>query len=190
MKKLRSHGAALIISWHDFEATKNLDAIYDRILPFQPDFVKIVSTAKTLSDNVTIMRFLERSRDEANLIGICMGEQGVITRVLGLRAGSVFTFASATAGEETGPGQIAARTLRRNLSHRPGRPVHQGLRRRRQSRAPLALAAHYNMAFRRETVNAVFLAAANHTPHRPAHSHARSPHPRHRHHHAAQDRRS
>ena len=41
-----------------------------------------------------------------------MGEQGIISRVLGLRAGSVFTFAAAHAGEETGPGQIEARTLR------------------------------------------------------------------------------
>jgi 3-dehydroquinate dehydratase/shikimate dehydrogenase len=157
MKKLRSHGAALIISWHDFESTKNLDAILDRILPFQPEFVKIVSTAKTLSDNVAMMRFLDRRRDEANLIGISMGEQGIISRVLGLRAGSVFTFASALPGEETGAGQIDARTLREtwridqiDQSTRvygvAGNPV-------RHSLSPLI----HNMAFRRETVNAVFL---------------------------------
>ena len=35
----------------------------------------------------------------------------MISRVLGLRAGSAFTFAAATPGEETAPGQIAARTL-------------------------------------------------------------------------------
>ena len=157
MKKLRSYGAALIISYHDFEATKNLDAVFDRILPFQPEFVKIVSTAKTLSDNVTMMRFLDRRRDEANLIGISMGDQGTISRVLGLRAGSVFTFASAQVGEETGAGQIDARTLREawridqiDASTRvygvAGNPV-------RHSLSPLM----HNMAFRRETVNAVFL---------------------------------
>jgi len=157
MKKLRSHGAALIISWHDFETTKNLDAILDRILPYQPEFAKIVSTAKTLADNVTMMDFLERRRDEANLIGISMGEQGTISRVLGLRAGSVFTFASALPGEETGPGQIDARTLRETwridqidqstkVYGVVGNPV-------RHSLSPLI----HNMAFRRETVNAVFL---------------------------------
>ncbi len=104
MKQLRSHGAALIVSWHDFEETKDLDKVFDRIQQYQPEFVKIVSTAKTLTDNVTMMRFLERRRDEANLIGISMGEQGTISRVLGLRAGSVFTFAAAHAGEETGAG--------------------------------------------------------------------------------------
>ena len=157
LKKLRSHGAALIISYHDFESTKNLDAIFDRILPFQPEFVKIVTTAKTLADNVTMMRFLDRRRDEANIIGISMGEQGTISRVLGLRAGSVFTFASAQAGEETGPGQIEARTLRETwridqidastkVYGVAGNPV-------RHSLSPLM----HNMAFRRETVNGVFL---------------------------------
>ncbi|HEX4066816.1 MAG TPA: shikimate dehydrogenase [Acidobacteriaceae bacterium] len=157
MKKLRSHGAALIVSYHDFEETKDLDKIFERIQQHQPEFVKIVSTAKTLTDNVTMMRFLERRRDEANLIGISMGDQGTISRVLGLRAGSVFTFASAQAGEETGPGQIDARTLREtwridqiDASTRvygvAGNPV-------RHSLSPLI----HNMAFRRETVNGVFL---------------------------------
>jgi 3-dehydroquinate dehydratase/shikimate dehydrogenase len=157
MKQLRSHGAALIVSWHDFEETKDLDKVFDRIQQYQPEFVKIVSTAKTLTDNVTMMRFLERRRDEANLIGISMGEQGTISRVLGLRAGSVFTFAAAHAGEETGPGQIEARTLRETwridqidastkVYGVAGNPV-------RHSLSPLM----HNMAFRRETVNGVFL---------------------------------
>lgn len=157
MKHLRSRGAALIISYHDFESTKDLDKIFDRIKPFQPEFAKIVSTAKTLTDNVTMMRFLERRRDEAELIGISMGDQGTISRVLGLRAGSVFTFASAHAGEETGAGQIDARTLREawridqidastKVYGVVGNPV-------RHSLSPLM----QNMAFRRETVNAVFL---------------------------------
>lgn len=157
MQKLRSCGAALIISWHDFEATRDLDEVYERIRPFAPEFMKIVSTAKSLTDNVTMMRFLERRRDEAELIGIAMGEQGTISRVLGLRAGSVFTFAAAHAGEETGPGQIDARTLREvwRIGHIDqstrvygvvGNPV-------RHSLSPLM----QNIAFRRETVNAVFL---------------------------------
>ncbi|MGA7523863.1 MAG: shikimate dehydrogenase [Acidobacteriaceae bacterium] len=157
MKKLRSYGAALIVSYHDFEATRDLDRILERILPFQPEFVKIVSTAKTLSDNVTMMRFLDRRRDETNLIGISMGEQGTISRVLGLRAGSVFTFAAPQVGAETGPGQIDARTLREawridqidastKVYGVAGSPV-------RHSLSPLM----HNIGFRRETVNAVFL---------------------------------
>src|ERR1700722_13127330 len=158
LQKLRDTGVALIISHHDFHATKDLDGIYKRIVPFKPDFVKIVPTAKTLTDNVTLMRFIERMEDHSNIIGICMGDAGIISRVLGLRAGSAFTFAAASTGEETGPGQIAARTLietyridqvdnATKVYGVAGNPI-------RSSLSPIMM----NTAFRRETVNAVYLA--------------------------------
>src|ERR1700734_667493 len=158
LQKLRDTGVALIISHHDFNATKDLDGIFKRIVPFQPDFIKIVPTAKTLVDNVTLMRFIERMEDHTNIIGICMGDAGIISRVLGLRAGSAFTFAAASIGEETGPGQIAARTLietyridqvdaATKVYGVAGNPI-------RSSLSPIMM----NTAFRRETVNAVYLA--------------------------------
>ena len=158
LQKLRDTGVALIISHHDFAATKDLDGIYKRIVPFAPDFIKIVPTAKTLTDNVTLMRFIERMEDHSNIIGICMGDAGIISRVLGLRAGSAFTFAAANTGEETGPGQIAARTLietyridqvdaATKVYGVAGNPI-------RSSLSPIMM----NTAFRRETVNAVYLA--------------------------------
>ncbi|WP_312024225.1 shikimate dehydrogenase [Edaphobacter aggregans] len=162
LQKLRDTGIALIISHHDFNATKDLDGIYQRIAPFQPDFVKIVPTAKSLTDNVTLIRFLERMTDNSNIIGICMGDAGIISRVLGLRAGSAFTFAAATPGEETGPGQIAARTLietyrvdqvdaATKVYGVAGNPIKSSL-------SPVMM----NTAFRRETVNAVYLALQSH----------------------------
>jgi 3-dehydroquinate dehydratase / shikimate dehydrogenase len=158
LQKLRDAGAALIISHHDFSSTKDLDGVYERIAPFHPDFIKIVPTAKTLTDNVTLMRFLERMTDNSNIIGICMGDAGIISRVLGVRAGSAFTFAAATPGEETGPGQIAARTLietyridqvdaATKVYGVAGNPIKSSL-------SPVMM----NTAFRRETVNAVYLA--------------------------------
>jgi 3-dehydroquinate dehydratase/shikimate dehydrogenase len=158
VKKFRENEAALLISYHDFNATKDLETIYDRIRPFAPEIIKIVPTAKCLADNVTMMRFLEEKRDEARVVGICMGDFGVISRVLGVRAGSLFTFAAATVGEETGPGQIAARTLLETyrldqveagtrVYGVAGNPI-------RHSLSPVMM----NTAFRRETVSAVFLA--------------------------------
>jgi 3-dehydroquinate dehydratase/shikimate dehydrogenase len=160
MERLRADGAAVIISHHDFHATKDLDGIYKRITPFAPDFIKVVPTAKSLTDNLTLMRFMERMEDRSNsnIVGICMGEPGIISRVLGLRAGSAFTFAAASLGEETAPGQIAARTLietyridqvdaATKVYGVAGNPI-------RSSLSPLMM----NTAFRRETVNAVYLA--------------------------------
>ena len=160
VEKLRSSSAALMLSHHDFQATKDLDGILARMKPFQPEFYKIVPTAKTLADNLTLMHFLERTSDSMNasVVGICMGEVGIISRVLGLRAGSAFTFASAHVGEETAPGQIAARTLLETyridqvdaatkVYGVAGNPIKSSL-------SPLMM----NTAFRRETVNAVYLA--------------------------------
>jgi len=159
MSQLREAGAAVIISYHDFHATKELDSVYRRIKPYGSDFIKIVPTARSLSDNLTLMKFLERVEDESNssVVGICMGEAGIISRVLGLRAGSAFTFAAATQGEETAPGQIAARTLLETyrvdqvdaatkIYGVAGNPIKSSL-------SPLMM----NTAFRRETVNAVYL---------------------------------
>src|ERR1700733_4552428 len=69
LEKLRDTGVALLISHHDFNATKDLEGIYKRIQPFQPDFIKIVPTAKSLTDNVTLMRFIEHMDNHSNIIG-------------------------------------------------------------------------------------------------------------------------
>ena len=158
LQRLRDSGIGMLISHHDFNGTRDLDDIFSRIDAFHPDFIKIVPTAKSLIDNLTLIRFLERMSDHSNIIGICMGDAGIISRVLGVRAGSAFTFAAATLGEETGPGQIAARTLietyridqvdaATKVYGVAGNPI-------RSSLSPIMM----NTAFRRETVNAVYLA--------------------------------
>ena len=155
-EKIRAH-AALILSHHDFHATKNLDEIFDRMLRVPADYFKIVSTATRLYDNVLMMKFLEQKSERRSLIGVCMGQQGIISRILGQRAGSVFTFAAASPGEETAPGQIAARTLRETYRIEQvdaatkvyglvGDPVGHSL-------SPIMM----NTAFRRESINAVYL---------------------------------
>ncbi len=157
LQKLRETGAALMLSHHNFKETKDLDGIFARMEPFRPDLYKIIPTARTLSDNVTLLRFVERVSDHAGIVGVCMGEAGIISRVLSLRAGSAFTFSSTNAGEETAPGQIAARTLvetyrvgevdaATRIYGVAGNPVSKSL-------SPLMM----NTAFRRETVNAVYL---------------------------------
>ncbi len=157
LERVRASGAALIISYHDFMASKDLDGVLERVLRHEPEYIKIVSTARQLADNVGMLRFLERARVKANVIGICMGEQGVISRILGPRSGSVFTFASVVSGAETAPGQISSSTLldlyRLNdldtatrVYGVAGNPVSHSL-------SPAML----NAAFRRERVNSVYL---------------------------------
>ena len=157
LERLRRN-AALILSYHDFRATKNLDQTLEKISAIPADYYKVVGTATTLVDNVTMMKFLERNGDRHSLIGLCMGEQGIISRVLGVRAGSAFTFASVSQDEKTAPGQATAQELRSTyridqvdaatrVYGVAGDPVAHSL-------SPAVM----NAALRRETVNAVYLA--------------------------------
>ena len=157
LQKLRSR-AALVLSFHDFHATKKLDETLEKMKKYPADFYKVVSTATTLSDNVLMMKFLEKEGDRHSLVGLCMGEQGIISRVLGVRAGSAFTFAALSPGEKTAPGQVTATELRSvyridqvDVATRvygvAGDPVSHSL-------SPVIM----NTALRRENVNAVYLA--------------------------------
>lgn len=157
---LRAAGAALLVSFHDFSRTKNLEHAADRIQAFEPDFVKVVSTARQLSDNLAVLRLIESRSLSAHVVGIAMGEEGLISRVLGPRAGAAFTFASAgdgTEGEATAPGQVSARTM---LDLFRLDQLDQATRIFGVAGNPIAhsLSPHmHNAAFRREIVNAIML---------------------------------
>jgi len=156
-QKLHDH-SGVVLSFHDYKATRKLDDTFERMKKFAADYYKVVSTATRLYDNVVMMKFLHYKSHTHSMVGMCMGEQGTVSRVLGLRAGSCFTFAAATAGEETGPGQLAFRTLRDTFRIEQvdaatrvyglaGDPVAKSL-------SPVMM----NTAFRRENVNAVYVA--------------------------------
>jgi 3-dehydroquinate dehydratase/shikimate dehydrogenase len=160
---LRAAGAALLVSFHDFSRTKDLEQIAERIEAFQPDLVKIVSTAHSLTNNLAVLRLIEARSRSSEIVAIAMGEEGLLSRVLGPRAGAAFTFASVSEGLETdsdqatGPGQLTARAMRdlyrveqldqaTRIFGVAGNPVAHSL-------SPLM----HNAAFRRENVNAILV---------------------------------
>jgi 3-dehydroquinate dehydratase/shikimate dehydrogenase len=156
LARLRSRGR-LLISFHDFRATRNLDGTLEKMLKLPADFYKIVTTATTLSDNVAMMKFLQAHSDKHALVGLCMGEQGIISRVLGVRSGSVFTFGAVSGNLQTAPGQVNARDLRAiyrieqvdpatRVYGIAGDPIEHSL-------SPVIM----NAAMRRENVNSVYL---------------------------------
>jgi 3-dehydroquinate dehydratase/shikimate dehydrogenase len=157
LKRLRTR-AALILSFHDFRGARKLEETLEKMTAFPADFYKIVTTATTLYDNVAMMKLLEKRSDKYSLIGLCMGEPGIISRVLGVRAGSVFTFAAASPDEKTAPGQVTAQELSGTYRIEQvdaatrvygvaGDPVAHSL-------SPALM----NAALRRENVNGVYLA--------------------------------
>ena len=154
---LRDTGAPLMISFHDFHSAADPEAAFQRIQRFSPDFVKIVNTARTLKDSLNLLHWITERSGEAQIVGIAMGEAGIVSRILSLRAGSDFTFAAANNGQPTAQGQLTARTLK-DLYHIEqidkatriygvaGNPISHSL-------SPLM----QNTAFRRERINAVYL---------------------------------
>ena len=157
---LRAAGTALLVSSHDFSRTRRMEGLKEtaaRIEAFEPDFVKVVSTARSLADNLAILRLIEDNSVGSQVVGIAMGEEGLISRVLGPRAGGTFTFASSGNGVETAPGQVTARTLldlyrvehldtATRIFGVAGNPISHSL-------SPLM----HNTAFKRENVNAILL---------------------------------
>ena len=154
---LRGAGTALLVSFHDFTRTRGLEQAAERIEAFAPEFVKVVSTARALTDNLAVLKLIEERSLSAQMVGIAMGEEGLVSRVLGPRAGAAFTFASPSDGSETAPGQVTARALRElyridqldratQLFGVAGNPIGHSL-------SPLM----HNTAFRKENVNAVLL---------------------------------
>lgn len=111
LDKLRANGAAVILSWHDFQGTPALSPELDRMTPFAPDFRKIVPTATTITEALQLIDLLEKHGSNGRLIAMSMGFRGTLTRVLGPRFGSLFTFASPEGNAGTAPGQVSLSTL-------------------------------------------------------------------------------
>jgi 3-dehydroquinate dehydratase/shikimate dehydrogenase len=150
-------GAALLLSFHDFEHAPDPEAIYTRIRAFHPDYIKIVGTANSLTDSLDLLTWLASRSAETQLVAIAMGEYGVPSRILSLRAGAAFTFAAPSEGAETAPGQYSAHTLKElyrveqidkatRIYGVVGNPISHSL-------SPLM----QNTAFHRERINAVYL---------------------------------
>jgi 3-dehydroquinate dehydratase/shikimate dehydrogenase len=157
LSKLRSAGASLLISFHDYSRTKGLDQAAERIEAFKPDFVKVVSTARTLADNLAVLRVIENHSLAAQVVGIAMGEEGLVSRVLGPRAGGAFTFASFSEESETAPGQVTAEALRDTYRFEHLDPATRIFGVAGNPIAHSLSPALHNAAFRREVVNAVLL---------------------------------
>lgn len=157
---LRASGNALLISSHDLTRTRRPDGLNQtaqRIAAHEPEFVKVVTTARSLADNLAVLQMVEDQSLGSHIVGLAMGEEGIISRILSPRAGAAFTFASAAEGIETAPGQISARSLldlyrieqldpATRIFGVAGNPIAHSL-------SPIMHAT----AFRRENVNAIMI---------------------------------
>jgi len=104
-------GARLVLSYHNYEGTPQLEAVLRRMLRIPADAYKVVTTARKPSDNLRMLS-LAKAHPRERLVVLAMGETGFATRVLSPVFGGLYTYAAPTASEGTAAGQVSARQLR------------------------------------------------------------------------------
>lgn len=124
------NGAKVIISYHNYEETQSieeLELIADICKRKGADIVKIVTTAKEISDAVRILGLYKRGNwakefktnnysdnKDVMLLAFSMGEVGKFSRYLSLKLGAPFTYVSLP-GAATAPGQYTVDEMEKLL---------------------------------------------------------------------------
>ena len=105
-------GPRLILSTHDLDGRPSdlMRRIADMGDAGECSICKVVWQARSLRDNLEAFDLL-RDRTKP-MIALCMGEFGVMSRLLAPKFGGFLTFATLESGEETAPGQPTIRELR------------------------------------------------------------------------------
>lgn len=105
----------IIVSWHDVFKTPSLvrlKEIFQACAQTGADIVKIVPYARSSADNLRVLKLIDYARQQGrDIIAMCMGEEGKISRVLALSRGSYVGFAVGTGGLSSAPGQLTIREM-------------------------------------------------------------------------------
>ncbi|XP_054800931.1 bifunctional 3-dehydroquinate dehydratase/shikimate dehydrogenase, chloroplastic-like isoform X2 [Prosopis cineraria] len=102
----------IIVSSHNYENTPSVEQLGNLVARIQAsgcDVVKIATTALDIVDNARIFQVLANS--QVPMIGLAMGEKGLMSRILSAKFGGFLTFGSVKSGAESAPGQPTVRDL-------------------------------------------------------------------------------
>ena len=107
-----SSKARLILSVHNFEGKfNNIGKLHRHILTLYPAaIVKLVYTANHINDCFEAFDLLHRTSGER--IIFCMGEAGLISRIIAKKLNSFVTYASVDEKSATAPGQLTIEQLK------------------------------------------------------------------------------
>jgi 3-dehydroquinate dehydratase type I len=108
-------GAKPIVSFHKFDGSfsiSELNSVLEREVSAGAEVCKIVTTAKQVEDNLTILNFTLAASTKTKVVCFCMGELGKVSRLLSPLFGGFFTFASLEQGRETASGQLTIQEMK------------------------------------------------------------------------------
>jgi 3-dehydroquinate dehydratase/shikimate dehydrogenase len=95
-----------IISSHSFRNTPdNLREMHDRLAALDADIVKIATMANQPHDNLRVLEMMQES--DVPTVGMCMGDVGTPSRILGPKFGAPFTYATFHHERVLAPGQLS-----------------------------------------------------------------------------------
>ncbi|GAI19790.1 unnamed protein product [marine sediment metagenome] len=116
----------LIFSYHDFEKSVTYEETTEILIRFNEklkyelnidlnkiygSIFKIISTAQVFDDNVQVLNICKKlSQQDKKFVCFAMGEVGILSRVLCVKFGSLWTYGSLE--EKTAPGQIKIEKIR------------------------------------------------------------------------------
>ena len=115
IKELSALGAKTISSFHKFDgplSISEMNIILEKQINSGCNVCKIVTSAKQIEDNLSVLNFVSANSSRAKLVCFCMGERGKISRLLSPMFGAFFTFASLEQGSETAPGQMSIQEMK------------------------------------------------------------------------------
>ena len=110
---LEGQKTPILVSWHDFLQTPQKEKIADVLseMRIYSNYVKMVTTAKTIDDSLRLLEMYETAIG-LNAIFFAMGEAGVLSRVLcAIKDNTPFTYASLEGS--IAPGQLTVNQMRK-----------------------------------------------------------------------------
>lgn len=94
-----------LVSLHNFDYTpEDLEAIHARLAALDADVVKIATMANSFADCIRMLELVKNAK--VPTIGLCMGDTGIVTRIMALRYGAPFTYTTLSAERKIAPGQV------------------------------------------------------------------------------------
>ena len=117
IREVEASGAKPIVSFHDFSGTPSsseLNSIFEQEINSGAHVCKIVTTAKRIEDNLTVLNFTSTASvsGKARIVCFAMDELGKVSRLLSPLFGGFFTFASLERGSETATGQMSIQEMK------------------------------------------------------------------------------
>ncbi len=104
-EKAPSHLDHLIVSYHNFQETPDLDEIFAKMRARHPKacYYKLATFATSTLDALHMLHFQKK---HPNVIGLCMGEKGSVTRILAPVMGAPIAYAPLEDGDKNALGQL------------------------------------------------------------------------------------